>query len=236
MWDHLPPLATPGVAVERSRELIGCASTEEGNYGATASPEERCTEQVKSPGNSIFYVLVSSLAGCQPKAVNGTAGIGDPYFAQLGNGGYDVSRYTIVLNVDPGTNMASGVTTLEAIAKQALSTVNLDLQGLTVDAVQVNDAPATFSHREHELTITPARPLPRDRSFSIRVNYHGSPQPLRTTTSADFASTVGWFHSADGSINVWSEPDGAAGWYRSTTIRATRQLIALKSRYPSHGW
>lgn len=140
------------------------------------------------------------------------AGMGDPYYEQLGNSGYDVTHYTIALTVDPATNDISGMTTIDAEVIQPLNTLNLDLQGLTVDKVVVNTTPATFSLQDHELTIVPEQALIEGSTFSISVIYHGNPQPVKNVASTLF-STVGWFHSSTGAINVMSEPNGAAGWF-----------------------
>lgn len=139
-------------------------------------------------------------------------GMGDPYYEQLGNSGYDVTHYTIALTVDPATNDISGMTTIDAEAIQSLNTLNLDLQGLSVDKVVVNTTPATFSLQEHELTIVPEQALTEGSTFSISVIYHGNPQPVKNVASTLF-DTVGWFHSSTGAINVISEPNGAASWF-----------------------
>ena len=51
----------------------------------------------------------------------GAAGLDDPIFPGLGNGGYDVSRYTVTLNVDVEANEILGRTQIEAYATQDLS-------------------------------------------------------------------------------------------------------------------
>lgn len=159
--------------------------------------------------------IVFSLAGCQPEPepVNGADGIGDPYYAQLGNGGYDVQHYSLALEVDPATNAITATETIEAKALERLSSLNLDFEGLTVDTVTVNDAAATFVRQDQELTITPTKPLSANRSFSIGITYHGNPKPVTPITSAEVLGKVGWFHNADDSINVMNEPNGAASWY-----------------------
>jgi len=143
----------------------------------------------------------------------GSSGIGDPYYDQLGNGGYDVSHYTISLDVDPSSNMMSGTTIIDAKATQLLDSMNLDLQDLTVDAVQVNSEPAIFSHQDHELKISPYTQLVNGELFSIHVLYHGNPKPIENIASQNLANTVGWFHSTTGAIIVWSEPNGSASWF-----------------------
>src|SRR5262245_9685136 len=90
-----------------------------------------------------------------PAPVYGASGIGDPYFPELGNGGYDVQSYTIALEVDPSTNTVTGTTTIEATATESLLTFNLDFQGLTIDSIIVEDAPTTYTRTKQELTITP---------------------------------------------------------------------------------
>jgi hypothetical protein len=59
-----------------------------------------------------FCIILIAGWGCQPKPepVNGAPGIGDPYYPELGNGGYDVQNYTISLDVDPIGNTLNGST------------------------------------------------------------------------------------------------------------------------------
>jgi aminopeptidase N len=76
-----------------------------------------------------------------PRFTAGAAGIGDPYFPDDGNGGYDVAHYNLAVRYDPGTGVLVGVTDIEAIATQNLSQFNLDLKGLTVRSVTVGQAP-----------------------------------------------------------------------------------------------
>ena len=143
--------------------------------------------------------------------VKGSPGIGDPYFPQLGNGGYDVQHYTIALNVDPIANTVTGSTTITANATETLSSFNLDFLGLAVDSVTVNEVEATYSRSDSELTITPAVPLETNQPFNAIVQYHGTPE---TITSGGL-SGMGWSHGESGAINVWGEPDAASTWFPS---------------------
>ena len=164
----------------------------------------------------IVFMSVACLAACKstpaPPPVQGSPGIGDPYHPNLGNGGYEVQHYTIALNIDPPSNTITGKTTITARATEYLGTFNLDLKGLTVDSVVVNDARAEYLRNGDELTITPAKPLDFDKSFMIEVNYHGSPG-LIDSQAAPF--DMGWSHVESGVINVWGEPDAAAAWFPS---------------------
>jgi len=145
-----------------------------------------------------------------PATEVGASGIGDTYYATLGNGGYDVKSYTIILEVDPSENSLTGMVKIQATTTQDLRTFNLDLQGLDVDAVLVNEEVADFSRSGDELIITPAQPLESDTSLQVEVQYHGTPE-LRASEAVPFK--IGWSHSDTGSINMWGEPVAASTWF-----------------------
>jgi len=145
-----------------------------------------------------------------PVPVKGSPGIGDPYYPDLGNGGYDIQHYIITLDVDPPANTVAGSATITANATEYLASFNLDFHGLTVDSVTVNDAAAEFSRSEDELTITPARLLEANKPFTVVVNYHGSPDLIKTQAGP---FEMGWSHAERGAINVWGEPDAASSWF-----------------------
>jgi hypothetical protein len=91
----------------------------------------------------------------------GAAGIGDPYYPLLGNGGYDATHYTIDLDLDVEAGaILDATTTIDAVARQDLSAFNLDFRGPQIDAVTVDGVPADWVRDGGELTITPVRPLP----------------------------------------------------------------------------
>ena len=145
-----------------------------------------------------------------PKPVTGAPGIGDSYFPNLGNGGYDVQRYVLALNVNPATNELKGSVTIEATALVNLASFNLDDHELSIDSVLVNNQTAKFSTQSDELTITPVAPLDSNKPFNTVIEYHASPQ-LYVSPGAPFP--MGWSHAADGTINMWGEPEAAASWF-----------------------
>jgi aminopeptidase N len=178
---------------------------------------------------SISIFLVGTL-GCQPEAVNGADGIGDPYYPQLGNGGYDVQKYTIVLEVNPASNTVNGKTIIEANATERLKSLNLDFQGLNVDSVSVNSSNATFSQANAEMTVVPESPLSLGRPFTVEVSYHGTPT---TVPSPAVGASTGWFHSDDGTINVISEPDGASTWFPNNNHPRDKALYHMEIEVPN---
>jgi hypothetical protein len=62
-----------------------------------------------------------------PNATDGEPGLGDPYFPQAGNSGYDVIKYQIMINWDPRTQTITGTTTISARATQHLNSFYFDL-------------------------------------------------------------------------------------------------------------
>src|SRR5688500_7561380 len=89
-----------------------------------------------------FARPLSGPAGDEPRP--GAQGAGDEYFPAMGTGGYDVSRYTLRLRYDPGTDVLSGRATVEATATHALSRFNLDFAAFEISALTVAGVAATF--------------------------------------------------------------------------------------------
>lgn len=116
------------------------------------------------------------------------------------------------LNVaDVETSELNGTTTIEADATQDLSSFNLDFIGFEIDSITVNGKSAEFSRDGQELTITPAESLRAGESFTVEVEYEGSPEQINTV-SIPFPVPTGWVNFDGGSF-VLSEPDGAANYY-----------------------
>ncbi len=139
----------------------------------------------------------------------GASGAGDPYFASLGNGGYDVDHYALDLTWRADEGELDGVATIEARATQDLSRFNLDLAGLTVRSVTVEGAPAGVGRTERELIVTPEAPIPEGSSFTTVVAYGGRPVPLGEGTDL---FDLGW--QTDGrEAYVVSEPSGASTFF-----------------------
>lgn len=109
-----------------------------------------CQAQI-TPLPTVAVPLTAPAPATRPLA--GAAGLDDPLYPTLGNGGYDVLHYDIDLKVDVDSNSLNGATTISARATQALSAFNLDFSGLTIGQVTVNGAPARYRRQASELTI-----------------------------------------------------------------------------------
>ncbi|MCA1220777.1 M1 family metallopeptidase [Streptomyces sp. 8L] len=148
-----------------------------------------------------------------PGASPGAPGIGDPYFPDLGNGGFDALHYDLGVSYNPDTDVLDGTTTLTAKATENLSSFDLDLQKLTVDSVRVDGRDARFTRSADEITITPARALAKNHTFRVSLAYHGIPEPL--SGPIVFGSQYGWMKTTDG-VFVACEPNAASSWFPSS--------------------
>ena len=162
--------------------------------------------------------------------VTGAPGLGDSLFPALGNGGYDAQHYTLDLSVDVTRNFITGTATMLATATQPLRSFNLDLAGLEVAAVSVNGLSAPFARAQNELTITPTTALAVNLPFTVSVNYHGTPIPIRDP-SVPFATGIGWLAYEKGSY-VMSEPSGAMSWYPVNNHPTDKATYTFRIRVP----
>jgi aminopeptidase N len=186
----------------------------------------------------------AALAGA---AGPGADGVGDPYFPQYGNGGYDVGHYDLRVDYGVATHRLVGDTTILATATQDLTSFNLDLV-LSAQAVTVDGVAATFTQDDHELVVTPATSLAAGQAFTVEVRYAGNPG----AASGGFLG--GWFLTSDGAIAA-GEPEVAMFWYPSNdhpsdkatfdiyvTTKATKKVISngelrgVKKTGPKKRW
>ena len=137
----------------------------------------------------------------------GSRGLGDPFFPDAGNGGYDVSHYSLDLSYEPSTNQLSGTATITATATQNLSRFDLDLRGFTISRLDVAGRSATFSRDGQELIVTPRVGIRDGASFTVVVGYSGTPSVVTDPDN----SIEGWVPTDDGAFVV-GEPQGSPAW------------------------
>jgi aminopeptidase N len=139
----------------------------------------------------------------------GAAGLGDPFFPNAGNGGYDVSSYDLTLDWQPSGNELTARAVITATATQNLSRFDLDLRGFTISRLLVNGAAASFARDgEQELVVTPRSGILSGSTFIVTVDYSGTPSVV---TDPD-QSIEGWVPTDDGAFVV-NEPQGSPAWY-----------------------
>ncbi|MFF3399252.1 M1 family metallopeptidase [Streptomyces sp. NPDC002659] len=142
----------------------------------------------------------------------GSAGVRDPLFRGLGNGGYDVQHYALTLAYDPDTNHLKGTAEITARATQDLSAFNLDLHGLTVDGVTVDGKEAAANRAGDELTLRPHRDIDKGKTFRTVVRYSGEPETI--VDDDEDKSKEGWLQTESGALAV-GEPSGSMAWFPS---------------------
>ncbi|MGI5459697.1 M1 family metallopeptidase [Streptomyces sp. CA-249302] len=153
---------------------------------------------------SLMLAIPASAATLSP----GAPGIGDPYYPDYGNGGYDVSHYDLRLKYQPSTDELAGTATILARTTEDLSSFDLDFL-LDVGEVRVNGAKASFaSSGQHELVVTPKTPLAKGTAITVVVRYSGVP----SSKSAYGFNT--WHRTPDGAVAA-DEPEAAWWWFPS---------------------
>ena len=118
----------------------------------------------------LLLPLLSPLHDHAPQdARAGDTSIGDPYYASMGNGGYDVQHYDLALEVAMPEKSLEARAELRAIALHGLSSFSLDLFGLEVLSVTVDGEPAGFTREGLELVVTPRQPLAQGAALGAAV-------------------------------------------------------------------
>ncbi|MGW2183064.1 M1 family metallopeptidase [Streptomyces sp. NPDC001732] len=174
--------------------------------------------------------LVLALTACAGSGVRGSpgaAGLRDPYFAGLGNGGYDVRHYAIDLDYDPDSGWLDGKAVITARATQDLSAFGLDLKGLDVDAVTVEGVPARVERHRAELTVRPRHHLRAGETFRTTVRYSGEPE---TITDGD-GGEEGWLPTGHGAVAL-GEPVGSMAWFPGNNHPADKAAYDIEVTVP----
>lgn len=137
----------------------------------------------------------------------------DPFFPTFGNNGIDVLNYDLALDVAMPSSKLTARATLTIKSLDDLSRFRLDLAGLKVSRVYVNNGVARFSQADDKLTITPSTKIPKGKTFATIIEYSGTPAPIPDpTVPGDPSYQLGWFKYR-GATYALSEPVGASTFY-----------------------
>ncbi|MFD1146864.1 M1 family metallopeptidase [Saccharothrix hoggarensis] len=165
------------------------------------------------------------LAGTATAAQPGAPGIGDPYYPNAGNGGYEVSHYDIRLNYQPASDNLSGTTTILAKATEDLTRFNLDFL-LKVGSVRVNNKVAGFTQDGGELVVDPRATLRRGSHVTIVVTYSDVP----STHAVD--GYTSWKRTPDGALAI-DQPDIAPWWFPSNNHPTDKATFDVSVAVPT---
>lgn len=129
------------------------------------------------------------------------------FVANVNTQNYDMVYQRLELTVDPAVYFVSGNVTSHFVAKQAMSTITLDLaHQLTVGSVMKGNTSLAFTQANNELVVTLAQPIVAGTLDSIAVSYAGVPP------SGQQAFATGT-HSGTPVMWTLSEPYGARDWW-----------------------
>jgi aminopeptidase N len=171
-----------------------------------------------------------SRLAAETAAAVGAYGIGDPYYPEDGNRGYDVDAYSLDLDYYPEARSIRTTASIRATADKGLRRFSLDLLGLTVTRVRVDGQPAGFDRRRaHELVIRPSRAIRPGRLFTVDVDYHGTP------ADADLGDAVdsGWFDAdTPGAGFIAGEPHSCTLWYPCNDHPTDKATFELRATVP----
>jgi len=212
--------------------LVACTRTTPTGDDA-ASPT---VSQDPTPANSSTTATTSDTGADQSSSLAvaggdvGSPTLSDPYVGTYGNGGYDVAHYDLELDWDPDRDHLDGRATISATATQGLASFNLDLVGLTVEAVTVDGADARFDHVGSELTVTPTDPLASAAEFEVTVTYGGT--PTQSAGRGQGIAPSGW-KIGDGYIYVAGEPIAAATFHPANDHPSDKASFTYRITAPS---
>ena len=184
---------------------------------------------------ALALLLFLSLLGLGACATSGgprpgAAGVGDPYYPNSGNGGFDVEHYDLELDVDMESATLAGRARILATTTQALSTFNLDFSGFVVREVWVNERPVAHRRDGSELIVQPAEPLDAGTAMRVIVVYDGVPA-LIEDPAVSFAPGVGW-GQRDDSVYVISQPTGAHGFFPCSDHPSDKATVSMHVSVP----
>jgi aminopeptidase N len=131
----------------------------------------------------------------------------DAYLPEHGNSGYRATHYDLQLDYRIAPPRLSGRAKISAVAEQLLVAFSLDLGPFRIDRVQVDGAPARYSHDAGKLRIRPAVAVAAGAAFTVEVRYLGRPRPVHSHWG-----DLGWEQLQDGAL-VASQPIGAPSWF-----------------------
>jgi peptidase M1-like protein len=168
-------------------------------------------------------VLVLCLGGVAAAASAAAAGPPrEPFFPSAGNPGIDVLHYAASFSFKPTTGTIRADTVVTIAATRRLPRFSLDLDGLRVTAVEVDQESARFSRGRGKLWIRPPAAIAAGERFHVTVFYRGRP---RAVVDPD-GTKEGWLRTDDGAVAL-GEPEGTAAWLPCDNVPADKATFDI---------
>ena len=161
-----------------------------------------------------------------PNATKGERGLGDPYYPEAGNSGYDVAKYQISVSWDPASATLTGTTTITARANQPLESFYLDLALPTTRGPgERTTAPRSSRRASPTSRSSPPPRSPPAADFSVVVDYAGRP--------GDLDGDVKPFHTTNAEWSALGEPESSAWWFPANDHPSDPALMDVSVRVPA---
>jgi aminopeptidase N len=184
-----------------------------------------------SRASRLLLALVAAFAlagGAVASAASTPRPASEPFFPRSGNRGYDVKHYDITLGYQPRSGMLTVRDVVEARATSGLTKFSLDLDGLKVTSVSVDDEAAEYSRGRGKVKIVPATRIAKGAAFTVELRYQGVP---RKVIDPD-GSPEGWYRTKDGAVAV-GEPVGTAAWLACDNAPRDKASFNIQITVPS---
>ena len=118
--------------------------------------------------------------------------------------GFDVQKYEIFLTINQQTQYINGNVIATVIAEENLSSIQYELENLTVSAVQVNGSPVAYTHQNGIINIPLS--VSAGQTFETNVFYHGNPQLSPNVYQ------IGMYFTQNTVFTI-SDPDAGRYWW-----------------------
>ena len=163
-----------------------------------------------------------------PKDGDAALGIGDDYFPDSGNPGYDVTSYDLAFDMKKDLASFKAVAAIRLRTTEKLDELRFDLDGLKVTEATIDGAKVKHRRAGLDLVLTPKDPLPDNEPVTVTVDYEGTPQPR----ASDALGGLGWIGQPGEGSFVVSEPDGASNWFPSNDHPSDKARFSFEITTP----
>ncbi|MDD2332475.1 MAG: M1 family aminopeptidase, partial [Candidatus Cloacimonetes bacterium] len=138
--------------------------------------------------------------------------------------GFDIQKYEIFLNINHTNHYIQGNVLATVLAEENLSSIQYNLEALTVTQVLVDGTPVAFTHQNGLINIPLNVSL--GQIFTTNVHYQGNPQLSPNVYS------VGMIFSTNSLFTI-SDPDAGRYWWPSYDHPWDKAIVDLSIRLRS---
>ncbi len=125
-----------------------------------------------------------------------------------------------------------GVATITLRATQKAPDFHLELgRSLSVHSVAVDGRRVHSTHQGRTLDIR--RPVRANHRYRVRIDYAGTPAPVRAPTTRTDMHDIGWHTTKSGQVWSMQEPFGAFTWYPCNDQPSDKALYDVRLDVPA---